>query len=340
MAQDTRTNIREIARRAGVSIATVSRVINNSPLVKADTRERVLGIMRKLRFQPNLLAQSLSRGQPLMLGVFTHPEPDMKAHYFVEVLRGINQALAASAHSLVINPEDFSLLRGALLLAPSLKDPLLNRVTQNKIPAVLINASSPRFFTVDVDNVAAAYEAVDHLLQLGHRRVACIDGNRRVTNDRDRLEGYRRALQQHRIPFDETLVVSGDFDEAKGYEAMKRLLSLKDRPTAVFAANDHMAVGAIKAARDAGLQVPQEVAVAGFDDIDLAPYITPPLTTVRQPLFQLGYEAARLLLDLLSGKLSPLKPRQMLLEGKLIIRRSCGAYAGAAVRKSEVVETK
>jgi LacI family transcriptional regulator len=323
------TTIKEVARQAKVSTATVSRVINNDPRVRKDTRERVLDVMKRANYRPNPLAQGLSRGRARVLGVVTHPNPDMKAHYFVETLRGINAALSNNPYTLVINPPNHD-VTGYLLLAPAEGDQTLKYAEEKQIPTILLNSSSSRFSCVDLDNVTAAYEAVSHLLKLGHENVAILNGNLDVSNGKDRFEGYKKALADHGRPLDRSLVENGAFDNAKGRAAMKRLLALKDRPTAVFAANDHMAFGAMQAVREAGLRVPQDVAVAGFDDADASAFVTPPLTTVRQPFFQMGFEAARYLAEAVTGQNSGFQPQRILVQGKLIIRESCGAYVAAA----------
>lgn len=318
-------DIHEIARQAGVSIATVSRVINNSPRVREATRKRVLSVMKKLNYRPNPSAQNLGRATVRSIGVVTHPDPDLDAHYFAETLRGIREGLNGFSYDLLINPQEAT--NAYLLLAPAQDDPLLKRLEEKRLPTVLINATSPRFSSVDMDNTAAAYEVVRHLLRLGHRRVAIINGKMETSNGKDRFEGYRKALKAHKVPFSIRLVERGNFSEGGGHAAMKRLLALKGRrPTAVFAANDHMAMGALRAIQEAGLKAPQHMALAGFDDIELAAKCRPPLTTVRQPLKKMGYEATRFLLDMLSKGVPP-APRRLLLEGKLMIRKSCGAYA-------------
>lgn len=257
------------------------------------------------------------------LGVITHPKPDMKAHYFVETLRGIDHALAGKPYVPVINPSAYD-VSGLLLLAPSEQDPAFRAAVERRIPTVILHGASTYFSSVDVDNIAAAFDIVSHLLTLGHTRVAIINGRLENSNGQDRLEGYRRALRAHRCRFDDTLVVNGDFSETRGYAAAKKLILAAKRPTAIFAANDHMAIGAMKALRGAGLRVPRDVALVGFDDIQAASSTNPPLTTVQQPLFQMAYEAARYLTDAITEQDS-FQPRRILVQGKLVIRQSCGA---------------
>ncbi|HRY30182.1 MAG TPA: substrate-binding domain-containing protein [Elusimicrobiota bacterium] len=266
-----------------------------------------------------------------MVGVGTHPDPDLKEHYFSETFRGLRQALGRRSRcSLVVNPPPGRAVDALILLAPTEDDPLLRRARRDNIPTVLVNGCSHGFPCVDLDNITAAFAAVSHLLRLGHRRVGMINGKMETANGRDRYEGYRRALAAHGISLDETLVTEGRFSRAGGRTAMERLLSLPHRPTAVFAANDHMALGALEAARHAGRRVPADVAVVGFDDIAAAASSSPSLTTVRQPLFQMAREAANLLApnDPPARREGPGNPssRRILLQGTLVVRKSCGAF--------------
>lgn len=320
-----RKTIVEISRFAGVSIATVSRVINGHPHVSPKTRARVIKIMEKYGYRPNPLARRMGRGRTKTIGVLTHAGSDTKAHYFMEVFRGINSALGGSLYNVLVNPSEFD-VDGLLALAPSIGEPYLGLAARARIPTVVISSTSQTVSSVDLDNTAAAYEMVTHLIRLGHRRVACIGGPMNVSNSRDRLDGYQKALKAHDIRPDGALIAHGDFEQTSGQDIMTEFLKLKNPPTAVFAANDHMAIGAVRVIQHRGLRVPLDIAVAGFDDADFSAFVTPTLTTVRQPLFQMGYEAARLLMDQLNAP-KPLPIRRVLMEGKLVIRESCGAYA-------------
>jgi DNA-binding LacI/PurR family transcriptional regulator len=203
-----------------------------------------------------------------------------------------------------------------------LDDPIFPRLLEDGVPFVLIGRySHERASYVDVDNVVGARMAVEHLLRLGHERVATITGPLNMCAGQDRLEGYRQALAARGIPVDEDLIAEGDFTEGGGRAAMRRLLP--HRPTAVFAASDMMAVGAIKVLREAGLRVPEDVAVVGFDDIPLASMVEPPLTTVRQPIEQLGSMAVELLVSLMENPGEETVHR-VVLPTELVIRASCG----------------
>lgn len=257
------------------------------------------------------------------VGVVTHAEPNLGAHYFRKMLQGIRQGLEGFPYQLLINPP-IDAADGLLFLAPSTsKAELLEQTLRKKIPAIVVNGVQPGFPSIDLDNVKAAQQAVSHLLKLGHRRVAAINGKMGTANGRDRFQGYRQALSDFGLDFDSELVGEGDFDVALGGEAMERLLARARDLTAVFAANDRMAVGALETLRARGRQVPKDVGVVGFDDAEFAASTEPPLTTIRQPLFEMGELASKTLWGLLGGKRADTKP--VLFEGVIVVRDSCGA---------------
>ncbi len=326
--------INELADKCGVSTATVSRVLNNSTLVREDTRKRVLDEIRSSNYQPNLMARALSRNRTDTIGLFIPPETVLfSSDYFAGIIHGMGDAARIHRFDLLLSipPEgvpysysqawEMKRCDGVLLIAPLKNDPNLARLKDMNIPLVLINTTSDDFSCVDVDNVSGAYRAVERLIALGHRRVAIINGLLQGTNGMDRFTGYRNALKAHNINFDTDLVTEGDYDQASGYRAMRKLLALQKRPTALFAANDNMAHGALMAIRDARLKVPEDIAVIGFDDLHIASLSTPRLTTMRQPLYQLGKAAVSLLSERISDVKA--KPRKIIIEPDLIVRESC-----------------
>lgn len=329
--------IKNVAQRAGVSTATVSRVINHSPLVKPETREKVQGAIGELNYQLNVFAQGLSKNKANMIGVIVPPSPGVcSAYFFKEILRGVNTAANAASYNLLLNVDQSGALRNdysslflqrqvdGLVIIAMPREALVNSgIMEKDMPLVLVNTPLKNVSFVDADNVSGGFEATRHLIKLGHRRVGFINGVPASSNARDRLKGYRQALKKYNIQFDENLAAVGDFSQEKGYEAMKKLLSIKNPPTAVFCANDLMAIGAIKAVSEKGRRVPEDVALVGFDDMDIADYIIPPLTTVRQPVFEMGKIAVESLIALINNK-QPQKPIQKMLKVELIIRQSCG----------------
>lgn len=330
--------LEEIAKRSGVSRSTVSRVINNDPNVNAETRERVASVIRALNFQPNAAARSLARGRSHVLGLvipqgvgalFTDP-------YFPILLQGISSACNAREHSVMLwlaEPEyerrtirqilHGGLIDGVIVSSMLIDDPIVQALSEANKPFILVGRfpMNPNVSYVDADNEKGAHEAVAHLIRLGRRRIATITGPSNMIAGSDRRDGYLAALRERGFTSDPRLIVEGDFTEAGGYAAMQRLLA--QQPDAVFTANDIMAQGALRALREAGRRVPDDVAVVGFDDIPAAAHTEPPLTTVRQPIQRLGAVAVDLLIDLVQKPEAG--PKRVQLPTELVIRRSCGS---------------
>lgn len=332
--------IEDVAKRAGVSAATVSRVINKSAFVRLETQERVREAIKELNYYLNVFARGLSINKANMIGLILPPSPQLaSASFYKEILYGITTTANAGGYNVLLNVEQSGDLKkdyGRLfvqrqvdgLIIVAMPPHLLAKaeIEGNKIPLVLVNTVFKKASFVDADNVCGGFEATRHLINLGHRRIGFINGVPASSNARDRFKGYRQALEEYNIPFKKSLVAAGDFNLYKGYEAMKSLLDINNPPSAVFCANDLMAIGAIQAVIERGLSVPEDVALVGFDDIDAANYITPPLTTVRQPIFELGKTAVESLLTLINEQ--PEKPIQKVLKVNLIIRESCGSKKG------------
>src|SRR4029077_4977901 len=291
-------SIKEVALKAGVSIATVSRVINGTGPVAAETRRRILEAIEGLRYGPHGAARSLITNQTDTIGVLL---PDLYGEFFSEVIRGIDAAARRRGYHVLISgfhsdrAEIEAVLRalrgrvdGLIVLSPDVDAQGLRRNLPETLPVVLLNTSvdrqidgrsgAPPFDAINLDNHGGAFAMVRHLATLGHRRIALIRGPDKNADARERLRGYRDALRSLGIAPSDGLELGGDFSEESGYRAGRRLLTLKPRPTAVFAANDSMAIGCLFALREAGVEVPGEVAFSGFDDIPIARYITPSLS--------------------------------------------------------------
>lgn len=260
-----------------------------------------------------------------VIGVFTHPNPDLQAPYFAGSLRGVSAALDGFSHELLINPSPEA-PQAFIFLGPADGEPALLRAIARKLPGVVLQGVSDVFPSVGMDNISAARTVVDHLLVMGRKRVAVINGRLYVADGKDRFEGYKQALASHGRPFDPALAPEAEFDRAKGRAAMLTLLSLPVPPDAVFAANDHMALGALEALKQSGRRVPEDVAVAGFDDMPEAAVVG--LTSFRQPFEKIAFEGTRLLKAWLSGERSPGAIR-LSVEGELVTRASCGSNAVA-----------
>ena len=332
---------RDVARRAGVSRTTVSFVLNNVPGVKIsdDTRQRVLQATRVLGYHPTAAARSLASGRTQRIGlVLGEGQRRLAGDAFIpQFLRGITASIARRGYLLVLQmAEDVPtraaydrLLReqqvdGLILSGPRLDDPLLPELAAEGFPLILhgrMDGSQTPF--VDVDNRSGARQATAHLAGLGHRRIGFVSNAPMFySGAQERLAGYREALVDHGLPVDESLVRTSGFSPDSGAAAMRELLKTPHPPTAVFAASDVTALGVLGAIHQAGLRVPQDVALVGFDDIFLAAHAVPPLTTVRVPAYGLGWTAAELLIALIEGDEDI---ASITLETEFVVRDSCGA---------------
>lgn len=330
--------LEEIAKHAGVSRSTVSRVMNEHPNVGAETRTRVLSVAESLNYQPNIAARGLAAGRTHILGLvipmgvnalFTDP-------YFPLLIQGISSACNANDHSVMLwlaEPEferrtirqilQGGLIDGVILASALMDDPMMEALLKGGPPFILVgrHPTDARVSYVDVENKGSAREMVAYLLRLGYERVATITGPRNMIAGADRLEGYLNALSDRKVALDNNLVVEGDFTEDGGYMAMQRLLPFE--PDAVFVASDAMAIGSLRALREAGKRVPEDIAIAAFDDIPVAARTDPPLTTVRQPIQRMGAIAAETLIDLISHP--DTHPRRIILPTEMVIRQSSGS---------------
>lgn len=335
-----RVTSQDVAARAGVSRTTVSLVLNGVDKVRISpaTRERVLLASRELEYYPDAAARSLVRGLTQTLGVVLCQTPDriFADAFLPEVLRGIGEVAQGNGFRVLLQSvEDitrpaayFHLVQekgidGIILSGPRADDQQLLRLREERFPVVLLGqleGSGIPF--VDVDNFAGARRAVENLLSLGHRRIGMItNAPPQYTASAHRLQGYRQAFQEWGVAFDDKLVRYGDFNEESGQKAMSELLDLYPPPSAVFVASDLVAFGAMEAIKSRGLAIPQDIALVGFDDVPLARYVDPPLTTVRLPAYELGSRAAAMLLGMIQGVE---EGEGLLLDTELVVRESCG----------------
>jgi LacI family transcriptional regulator len=339
-AQHGRTTIRDIARSAGVSVATVSRVINGRPDVAAETREVVLRHVREHNFSTNRSARALSVGRTGLVG-FTIPVTH--AEYFASILSGATEALYEQDMRVLLCPtqheheREVTLLDrlmhgttdGAILLLPTETSDELKALQAHGFPFVV---ADPRFPldegipAVSAAHWAGAKAATDHLLGLGHRRIGLITGERGWAATEGRVDGYQTALAAAGVLPTPELVIDGDWQFEGGRAGAARLLELAEPPTAILASNDNMAVGAVQAARERALRVPDDLSVVGYDDSEKASIVTPALTTVRQPLEELGRTAVSLLTRLLEGQ--RIEALHVELATKLVVRDSTSPRRG------------
>jgi LacI family transcriptional regulator len=322
----------DLAALSGVSRATVSRVINGGSVAEA-TRRRVLEVLAQTSFRPNAAARTLASGRSGVVGVVMHVDPHLlfSDPYFSQLLQGITDYLAEQGAGMMLwlgnrTKEEtlyhvlgMSFLDGVIVSADKLEDPVVDGLLLSTLPTVLVGhrRADRTASYVDIDNEQAADAITTHLISLGRTRVGHITGSRGTVAGEDRVTGYQRAMRRAGLSVD-GLVVDGDFNRASGVTAAAELLD--HGVDAIFCANDATAAGALETVRARGLQVPDEVALAGFDDLEFAAHLEPPLTTVRQGVRQQGTEAARALLQLLKdpGR----SPRRVLLPTELVIRQS------------------
>ena len=336
--------IYDVAKKAGVGIGTVSRAINDSPQISPKTKARVLQVVGELKYQPHAVAQGLARKRTNTIACIV---PFFTGYFFVELLRGIQSQITKYKYDLIlysvdeIDKKEMFLRRtlqerkvdGVLLISLKISDEYAPKFLHAKFPIVLVDSYHPELDSILVQNDEGAYLATEYLISLGHTRIGMINGQLKSTPAQLRLQGFRRALQDHNVPFNKDYLVISDFDgdnevlpndgfnKEAGYRAMQKLLdSGNGRPTAVFISSDIQAVGAIRAVTERGLRVSEDVAIVGFDDIELSEYLG--LTTMRQPMFEMGELAVQRLMAKISGTDS--KDFKKIFSTNLIIRESCG----------------
>ncbi|HEY3348432.1 MAG TPA: LacI family DNA-binding transcriptional regulator [Thermoanaerobaculia bacterium] len=327
--------IREVARAAGVSVATVSRVLNGKGPVREDTSRRVRAAADRLRYVPHGGARSLITRRSNTIGVLL---PDLFGEFFSEAIRGIDRAARGAGYQLLVSGShgdraqaDAALramrgrVDGLVVMSPSVYGLTLRETLPESWPVLLLNCAvdGVPFDSINIDNEGGAAAMVTHLAGLGHRRIAHVTGPADNWDARERLRGYRRAVLSEVGKDPRRLEVPGDFTEESGYRAARVVLGMRPRPTAIFAANDAMAIGLLCAFQEMGVRVPGDVAVGGFDDIPIARFMSPPLSSVAVSIADLGSHAMnRLLAALKSG--SRHVPRHETLPTRLVVRRSSG----------------
>ena len=337
------TRLKEVAARAGVSIATTSRVLSGKDYVSGELRERVLVAVDELNYSPNGIARSMSQRRTLTIGLVVS---DITNPFFTLMARGVEDTGQKSGYSVVLANTDEDLDRerssldvlrqkrvdGILLTVSSTETAHVRRLIDAGIKIVLIDRSLPDLAvpSVQVNNVGGVREAMAYLLALGHQRIGIITGNLSESTGAERLAGYEVALAAAGMPLDRDLVVSGHFKESGGYAAAQRLWSVSDRATALISCNNAMTTGVLLALRERGARVPDDVSVVGFDDIPYYALLDRPLTAIAQPTYELGCQACALLLHLIADN----NDDRLNVETKVrlpttfIVRASCRPYSG------------
>ncbi|HBY56989.1 MAG TPA: LacI family transcriptional regulator [Candidatus Atribacteria bacterium] len=328
------TTSKDVAELAGVHPSTVSRVINNDSRISEKTKERVLLAIKKLGYTPNAIARGLKTKRTYTLGMLI---PDITNPFFAEIARGVEDAANKNNFNVILcNTDDkpkkertyLEILRekrvdGLILGTAHIKDKSILELEKKKFPYILISRNIERLDKncIIIDDVAGGIMATEYLIKLGHQRIAHITGPLQTRSALNRLKGYKLALKKYGIDYKDELVGEGDFRIKGGYQVMKRYLKLAKPPTAIFAANDLLALGAMQAIQKKNFLIPDDFSVIGFNDIELASFVYPPLTTIRQPILEMGNLAVKMLLKIITDK--EFNQRRVVLQPKLIIRESC-----------------
>ncbi|MDP2490449.1 DNA-binding transcriptional regulator CytR [Vibrio splendidus] len=325
--------MKDVAQLAGVSTATVSRALMNPEKVSVSTRKRVETAVLEAGYSPNTLARNLRRNESKTIITIV---PDICDPYFAEIIRGIEDAAVENDYLVLLGDSGQQKKRessfvnlvftkqadGMLLLGTDHPFDVSKPEQKNLPPMVMACEFAPELElpTVHIDNLTSAFEAVNYLAQLGHKRIAQISGPTTATLCKFRQQGYQQALRRAGVSMNPGYSTVGDFTFEAGAQAVRQLLALPEQPTAIFCHNDAMAIGAIQEAKKLGLRVPQDLSIVGFDDIQFAQYCDPPLTTISQPRYEIGRQAMLMMLDLLKG--NDVQAGSRLLEAKLVVRGS------------------
>ncbi len=327
--------INDVAKRSGVSATTVSHVLNETRKVSAEAKRRVLETVKELNYQPNSVARSLRKKESQSFGLIL---PDSANQYFAEIQVGVEKAAYEKGYSVILCNTEGDLEReklyvkvlrnkqvdGILFISVGDQNETLKSLQESRIPVVLVDRDLPdlEIDSVIADNFQGGYLATQHLLTLGHTQIGCITGPAGIIASGRRIAGYKKALEESGIHFDLDLVKAGDFHAASGKVAALQLLNQYKNPSAIFAFNDLMAIGAIQAAVECKRSIPKDMSVIGFDDIELSSYLQPPLTTVRQPKQEMGRMAVEMLLNRIEDHNLPIN--KVVLPISIINRDSCG----------------
>ncbi len=319
----SKLTITEVARMAGVSIGTVSRVLNNRPGVNPDTRTQVLEVVSRLGYVPDAGARKLARGSRGLIGVAPFSAHSSNSPYYGILLDAIQETIVREGYAArVLEPsvgeEMLSEVSGFIVPGVHLDDSRLSLLIERNIPLVVVGRCEKNVPWVDIDNTGGMRLALQHLIKLGHSRILHMTGTPIGQTTYDRLESYHQTMQDAGFTLSDELILDGTFTELGAYRILRQALEKGLEFTAVAAASDEMAYGAILALQDAGFRVPYDVSVTGYDDLPFAPQTQPSLTTVRQPIRQLGRTAAQLMLELIAGN----AVRQVVLPTELVVRSS------------------
>ncbi len=328
-----RVTIKDIAKEAGVSVTTVSRVLNNKPDVSDETKKNIKQIIDKLNYNPNSMARGLVLQKTFTIGLII---PDISNPFFPEIARGVEDAARKLGYSVLFYNTDnhheeekkaIDVLRGkqvdGLIVSLSIDNRnKLQELSNNEVHVVQIDrkVSGTNYSSIIIDNTLSAYKATSNLIELGHRRIAHLAGDLKTQTAQERLAGYKKALMDRNIEIDEDLILYGNYTKDPAHDEIRLLLKREKRPTAIFAANDLMAVSIYKAIYECGLEIPADISVIGHDNIELSSLVTPTLTTMAQPKYKMGQLAAIFLIKDIEGK--EYNHKDIVLDTELIERES------------------
>ncbi len=341
-----RVTIYDVAKKAGVGIGTVSRVINNSPQIAPKTREKVLDVIKELKYQPYAMAQGLARKKSNTIACIV---PFFTGYFYFELLNGVQQTLSNYGYDLILYSVDLfekkekifkkilteRRVDGVLIISMKISDEFAGKFKKSTLPTTLVDSYHQKLDSITIENKEGAYLATEHLIKMGHIKIGMINGNPNSVPSQIRLRGFKNALNQHHIPLDSKYVIcvqqsdppeiikNDGFNKQAGFLAMEKLIALDtERPTAVFVASDIQAVGAIKAIQKSGLKIPDDIAIIGFDGIELSEYLG--LSTMKQPMFEMGILAVDHLINKIQNG-SENGAFKKLFHPELVVRDTCGA---------------
>jgi LacI family transcriptional regulator len=333
---ESRVTLKDVARLAGVSTATVSNVINSSKKVSEKVEKNVLNSMEALNYQPDMVAKSLRIKESKLIGLVIS---DIANSFFASVVRGIEDALSADGYNVLLCNSDLNVdkekkylnlllgkrVDGLIISASGSSNSYYKQLKNNGVPSVYLNRS-PDFTDIDTvttNNYGGSYQATDHLINHGHKKIGIITGIQNINTGRERLSGFKQALLDNDLEINENWVKEGNFEDNSGYFKMKEIMEQTDRPTALFVSNNAMTLGVYKYIKKFALKIPDDIAIIGFDDPEWGSIVDPPLTAVAQPSYQLGTEAARLIIEKIKGGHAD-RQQIITLNPTLVIRNSCG----------------
>ncbi len=329
-------NIKAVAKKAGVSVATISRVLNHPEAVAPDTREHILNVMESLNYTPNWFARGLKLNRTSVIALFI---PDILDLGYMEIAKGVEDVAHQKNYNIMLCTteedrnkekgyiEDFMARKvdGIILVSSSLNKNDLTQIKKQEVPVVLVGKNEGLIGEniVYTDYITATAEAVKHMIEVGHRKLGMIYGSRPKVENMDKREGFMKTITEEGLIYQPEHIVEEENSIEGGYLGASKLLNLKDRPEAIFVTSDIMAIGAMEKIKQSGLKIPQDIAVVGFDNLKISGYIEPKLTTVAKPMYRMGLIAARLLFDLMEDE-GDGEPQEILIQSKLKVRKSCG----------------